>query len=166
METERDPKEIRPEMARLMEVARENCGCVTWADLGRFINESDQTLTNWKTRGIPADKYLALAKLVRANPYWLESGGDLPKTAYIVADESMYELIHVAEKLPDDYKSHLVKQGKDLATLAGVSLDERDANLVALTRQRTSIHGAPGITPHDVRFSRKRKNPDRDKEDD
>jgi len=150
-------------MLRLMEAARNNCGCSSWADLGRYIGESDQTLTNWKTRGIPADKYLSLAAMVKTNPYWLESGNEHLRTVYPTADESIAELVHVAEELPEEYQRHLIKQGKDLVDLMRMRNLHQAFNPaadVAFSRkpnQTQSLTSAP-----EVRKSRSRKTPEKD----
>ncbi len=61
---------------RLLEAAKEKFPGVveTPSDLGRLINESSQTLTNWKNRGLPASKITKLAKAVGVLPEWLETG--------------------------------------------------------------------------------------------
>lgn len=61
---------------RLLAAAKEKFPGVveTPADLGRLLNESSQTLTNWKTRGLPGSKITKLAKAVGVLPNWLESG--------------------------------------------------------------------------------------------
>lgn len=44
------------------------------ASLARLLDESPQTVTNWKNRGVPVAKITALARAVCVNPEWLETG--------------------------------------------------------------------------------------------
>lgn len=114
---------MNTDMDRLMYAASLR-GCVTWADLGRFIGESDQVITNWKSRGIPPQKILALAELVKVNPYWLRDGGDVPMVIQYVMDKDLVDLIKVAEKLPHEYRQHLTGQGADLVKLTAAEKKE------------------------------------------
>lgn len=44
-------------------------------DLGRLLQESEQTLKNWEKRGIPGNKLLAICRSIgHLNPYWIETG--------------------------------------------------------------------------------------------
>lgn len=109
---------MNTDMDRLMYAASLR-GCVTWADLARFIGESDQVITNWKTRGIPPQKILALAELVHVNPYWLRDGGEEhPMVVSYMLEKDLVDLIKVAEMLPHEYRQHLTGQGADLVKLS------------------------------------------------
>ena len=44
------------------------------AAVARLLNISEQLLTNWKSRGIPAEKITIIAKTLGCRPYWLEDG--------------------------------------------------------------------------------------------
>lgn len=67
---------MKSDYERLLDAAREKFQGVveTPSDLGRLIDESSQTLTNWKSRGLPSSKITKLAKIVGVYPAWLEDG--------------------------------------------------------------------------------------------
>lgn len=70
---------------RLMEAARVLCKCETAADVARYLGieeNSDQIMTNWKARGIPAARIIDISKKIGCNPYWLESGEGIMKFVY------------------------------------------------------------------------------------
>lgn len=54
------------------------------ATIARKLGESDQTITNWRTRGVPAGKHVSIARAFRVNPTWL-STGDGSKEEGIIA---------------------------------------------------------------------------------
>lgn len=111
-------EDIAPDMQRLFDAATENTNAQSWADIGRLIDESDQTMTNWKKRGIPEGKLLNVAAAVKANPYWLRDGGDLPRINVYTIDKDLGDLLRVAEPLPQDYKRFLVQESVALAKLS------------------------------------------------
>lgn len=102
-------------MERLFIAAQSHCGCDSWADIGRLLDESDQTMTNWKTRGIPKEKLLEIAEKVRVNPYWLRDGGNQPMVVRYSMDKDLIDLLNVAEELPHDFRQLLTSQGIGLA---------------------------------------------------
>lgn len=67
---------------RLMLAARTIHKCETPADAARFLDVSDQVMTNWKARGLPQERILLLAKKIGCNPFWLESGEGIMEMAY------------------------------------------------------------------------------------
>jgi phage repressor protein C with HTH and peptisase S24 domain len=71
---------MKSDYERLLDAAREKFPGVveTPSDLGRLIDESSQSLTNWKSRGLPKSKITKLAKIVGVSPDWLESGEGEP----------------------------------------------------------------------------------------
>lgn len=56
-----------------------------WSDLARFLGESEQSITNWKTRGIPKGKLMDIARLVGCGADWLRSGsGDMRNDSPVI----------------------------------------------------------------------------------
>ena len=111
-------EDTAPDMLRLFDAAIQHTSARTWAEIGRLIDESDQTLTNWKKRGIPEGKLLDVAAKVKANPYWLRDGGDLPMINVYTIDRDLGDLLRVAEPLPQDYKRFLVQESIALTKLS------------------------------------------------
>lgn len=109
--------DITPDMQRFYEAAMKHTNAKSWADIGRLINESDQTVTNWKRRGIPESKLLDVATAVKANPYWIRDGGDLTMTNIYAIDKDLSDLLRVAEPLPKNYKRFLIQESVALAEL-------------------------------------------------
>lgn len=69
--------EMKPDAKRLLDAARELRGLESFADVARLIGESDQTLTNWKRRGVPKNKILSISEKLGCRPQWLDTG-ELP----------------------------------------------------------------------------------------
>lgn len=61
-------------MIRALEAAKERQKATNWAELGRLLGESDQTITNWKSRGIPRGKLLTIARAIGCSVEWIEMG--------------------------------------------------------------------------------------------
>lgn len=96
-----------------------------FADLARVIGESEQTLTNWKRRGIPRAKILPLSVVVGCDPLWLQFGDDRPykiettlNTAGEGADESAKLNLVVTQPSGSNeasFSSGLSKSGSKIA---------------------------------------------------
>lgn len=98
-------------MDRLLIAAQKNTKVKNWADLARLLSESDQVLTNWKKRGIPKEKLMAVAELVRANPYWVRDGGEHPMEFIYAMDQDLQTLLKVAQHLDHKYRGSLIQVG-------------------------------------------------------
>jgi phage repressor protein C with HTH and peptisase S24 domain len=59
---------------RLMQAAAESHRLSKQGEVGRLIDETDQTMTNWKSRGVPKAKHVAIAETLGVNPSWLATG--------------------------------------------------------------------------------------------
>lgn len=95
--------------------------------LADFLGESPQTISNWKSRGVPRAKLTALAAKVRVTSEWLETGKGAkhPSTVMdgdgklISGDVTPQELIEEAAKrsgltvaeMLADYIIHQKKKG-------------------------------------------------------
>lgn len=62
---------------RLLEIGTES-GAKSFADIARALDGSEQSATNWKTRGVPKDKIIQAAAMYGANPAYIRDG-TLPK---------------------------------------------------------------------------------------
>ncbi|WP_019104031.1 helix-turn-helix domain-containing protein [Chromobacterium haemolyticum] len=95
--------------------------------LADFLGESPQTISNWKTRGVPRAKITTLAARVHVTSEWLETGHGLKRPAteidsdgkLISGDVTPLELIEEAAKrsgmsvaeMLADYIIHQKKKG-------------------------------------------------------
>lgn len=73
---ERDDTSGEAQVKRLMEAARARyrLESITQAVLSTKIDESNQTITNWKKRGIPQEKLLGLSRKLGCSPDYIEFG--------------------------------------------------------------------------------------------
>ncbi|MCP4636008.1 MAG: hypothetical protein GY848_06000 [Methyloversatilis sp.] len=73
---ERDEISGEAQVRRLMEAAkaRYRLESINQAILASKIDESNQTVTNWKKRGIPQDKLLSLSRRLGCQPEYIEFG--------------------------------------------------------------------------------------------
>ncbi len=53
---------------------REMAGDFSAAEIGRLIGESDQTMVNWRTRGVPRAKHVTIAMRFGGDPTYLATG--------------------------------------------------------------------------------------------
>lgn len=58
---------------RLLEIGIER-GAENFTEIAKALDGSDQSATNWKTRGVPKDKIIQAAKLYGANPAYIRDG--------------------------------------------------------------------------------------------
>ncbi len=65
---------MKEDMQRLLAAAEEIKQIKSAAELGRYIGESDQAITNWKRRGIPGSKLLDVSAKIGVNPVWIKTG--------------------------------------------------------------------------------------------
>jgi hypothetical protein len=59
---------------RMMKAAEQLQGLTNPADVARFIEQYDQMMTNWKSRGIPIKEIFNIAKKLGCDPVWLHEG--------------------------------------------------------------------------------------------
>jgi hypothetical protein len=65
------------DFSRLMEAAQKLKGCETATEVAKLlgiIENGDQLMTNWKSRGLPRARINEISKIIGCNPYWLEDG--------------------------------------------------------------------------------------------
>lgn len=105
-----------PDTLRLIDAAEAIIGSNNQADMARLLHITDQTLTNWKTRGVPAGELLRVAEILKVNPYWIRDGDPVPRR--IIYTQEMEKLFEVAEKLPPTLLQALTRQGDLFAELA------------------------------------------------
>ncbi len=81
---------MHPTAERLAKAAKELKGKVRPVEIGRLINESEQTISNWKARGVPSAKFVDIAVALGCRPEWLAHGhGSMTEiTGYLSASES------------------------------------------------------------------------------
>ena len=78
---------------RLLEAANQLKNTGRPADVARLLNISEQVMTNWKSRGIPADKITKVAKTIGCRPYWLEDGdGEMLDVTYNLSNQQSHVL--------------------------------------------------------------------------
>ena len=80
---------------RLMEAARIICKRETAADVARLlkVENGDQTMTNWKARGIPSKELLNIAQTIGCDPFWLRDGeGDMVRIVLSKDDKTAIEI--------------------------------------------------------------------------
>ena len=66
---------MHPTYKRLMQHARDHRNMSGPAEVGRFIGESEQTMSNWKLRGVPKAKHVDISIKLGCDPAWLANGG-------------------------------------------------------------------------------------------
>lgn len=99
---------------RLMQAAEELKNIAKPATLAREMQKDGisvitQHLNNWRTRGIPENKFLALAKWLGCNPYWLEDGsGEMQTTEYGITRQQKV-VLKAMRKMGDDKQDQMVK---------------------------------------------------------
>lgn len=67
-------EEMKPDAKRLLDAARDIKRLKNFADIARLLGESEQTLSNWKARGIPKQKTVSICMKIGCRPEWLETG--------------------------------------------------------------------------------------------
>lgn len=100
--------------ARLLKAARELRDADNPAKVARLLHISDQTIQNWKTRGVPVSKLVEIEKKIGATPKWIATG-----------EGSM---------VPTDMSGQVTKdQEKILALINSIDKEARDALLKMIT---------------------------------
>ena len=64
---------MTPDAKRLLDAARELKNLQSYADIARFLGESNATMTNWKRRGVPKEKTVSICQKIGCRPEWLEA---------------------------------------------------------------------------------------------
>jgi hypothetical protein len=60
---------------------------------------------------------MRVSEIVKANPYWIRDGGDLPREIIYHVSKSVADMARVAEKLPEEYVRHETIQLEEVAKL-------------------------------------------------
>lgn len=71
---ENKEKPIHPTLERLMLAAQELRGITSFAQLARVLDETDQTINNWKNRGISSKGLVKAQKHIGCSATWLSTG--------------------------------------------------------------------------------------------
>lgn len=101
-----------PTYTRLMLAAKELKNINKNAQLARGLQTSgwqitSQTLNNWRTRGVPTDKFMDLADWLGCDPYWLrDNKGSMVNISYVISDKQLSTL-KAMQKI-DDYKQDIL----------------------------------------------------------
>ena len=67
---------------RLMEAARVLKKWSSQAEVARQLGIDDQTMTNWKARGVPVQRINDISKILGCHPYWLQYGEGIMEFVY------------------------------------------------------------------------------------
>lgn len=95
---------------RLMSAAKILRKWESQAELARQFSVDEQVITNWKSRGLPRQRILELARKIGCNPFWLEDGqGEMVFHAGIASaehaaheSEGKYQLEAIHDPILDD----------------------------------------------------------------
>lgn len=127
-----------------------------WADLGRFLNEADQTVNNWRSRGVPRSRVHDLAARIGCNWQWVLTGegemtasGTSPAISAPRAPEAFSPaVLHMALKfvrnvetrtggrLPDDEFARLTLSVADWIDSLDKSMTEEDERRFSLMLEK------------------------------
>lgn len=102
------------DMDRLLLAAKKLKSVESPADLARFLNVSDQVITNWKARGIPRGELLDVAEAIGCNVYWLKNGTGLMEVIYAENKEQALTLEQM-KMMSKESERYMVKIGVSLA---------------------------------------------------
>lgn len=70
---------------RLLQAAKELKQLKNAAEVARKLDITDQTIQNWKRRGVPDSKLLKIEEKIGALPSWIATGaGDMAKKASVI----------------------------------------------------------------------------------
>lgn len=111
-------KPMKPTFERLMLAAKELHKKNSPSEVGRLINESEQTISNWRSRGVPKAKHVDIARKLGCDPEWLATGaGEMRRgatafvgahqlnepgpSAYIHANETIAQIVSLLEATDD-----------------------------------------------------------------
>lgn len=67
---------------RLMDAAEILKKWDSQAEVARQLGVDDQTMTNWKARGVPRQRITEISKKIGCNPFWLEDGEGIMEFIY------------------------------------------------------------------------------------
>lgn len=83
-------KPAKPTFDRLMLAAKELKKKHSPSEVGRLIGESEQTISNWRSRGVPKAKHVDIARTLGCDPEWFATGsGEMRRSGatYFVANQ-------------------------------------------------------------------------------
>ena len=105
--------------ARLLKAAKMLGKADNPAEIARLIEVSDQTIQNWKTRGVPNSKLLKIEEKIGALPKWIATGeGDMKKPLRV--DESsltteQQQMLMFMDEVSKEARDILLRLGKILS---------------------------------------------------
>lgn len=108
---------MNPRYSRLLQAAKVLKHAEKPVDVARLLNISEQTLTNWKSRGIPDKEINTVSRAISCHPYWLENGDGDMEDGFYVRDEKLKQLLKIAQELPEYAKDKAIRELADLAEL-------------------------------------------------
>jgi Bacteriophage CI repressor helix-turn-helix domain. len=104
---------------RLLIAARELGKGKNAAEVARLLEVSDQTIQNWKTRGVPDSKLVMIEERIGASPKWLATGqGEMVKRPQIDATnltEEQKQVLLLMEGIRKDARETWIKMGGHLS---------------------------------------------------
>jgi phage repressor protein C with HTH and peptisase S24 domain len=104
---------MHPTFKRLMEAAAQGKDDQPGpAEVGRRVGESEQTMSNWKTRGVPKAKHIGLALTLGISPLWLAEGTGMmrPITEATEPSQDFVPVARVLLKLEAGVTGYQVQQ--------------------------------------------------------
>lgn len=131
---------MKPDAKRLLDAARDIHKLKNFADVARLIGESEQTLSNWKKRGVPKAKTVSISGKIGCRPEWLEMGA-LP----MIDTKLIHNQAHEKQKKMPDIAlvaDRAGEIGQEKQLTAAFSADERlvlDGFRLASPRERDSM---------------------------
>lgn len=108
--------------ARLLKAAKELKNADNPAAVARLLGISDQTIQNWKTRGVPIRELIHIENTIGALPRWIDTGqGDMTMNKRTLGQPELSalqkEAITLMENMPEQNGEAWLKIGAILAEL-------------------------------------------------
>lgn len=130
------------DMGRLLIAARARYPDIKiFADVARHIGVVDAVLTNWKKRGIPANKIFELSEIFSCNPRWLATNeGEMRE---ISSNQFGINLDEVNLKKIKYFKEKIIPMS-DEEFLARKELSEQADRVAEIARGKKSGEGENG----------------------
>ncbi|WP_158593386.1 helix-turn-helix domain-containing protein [Nitrosovibrio sp. Nv6] len=105
---------------RLLRAAKELDKGDNPAEVARLLGISDQTIQNWKTRGVPNSKLVKIEEKIGVLPKWIATGrGEMTKPTSIQADSSLTkeqrQMLSLMSRIDKDARDALLKVGELLS---------------------------------------------------
>jgi len=127
---------------RLKTAAKQLKGKEGPAEIGRLIGESEQTMSNWKSRGVPRAKHVDISDTLGCRPEWLAYGHGtmVPGTG-----ETDPSLRHISERQVQQYAHKDKTIAQIVAILEATDDVGRGAALLAVIEALNKVRPAKEI---------------------